>query len=257
MAVRVVPAWDGWRSSGGGRSEPAWGRLPPCWPSPSCVRSWLPAQCRRPPSCHGHSEGEGHDESPAAIACCAVVKSVKSLPSAQQPAGAGACCRSTRHRIPSRTSTATMTGHCPGFRRHAALPAARRAADLTVRVRPAFRPVRLQRLPGAHDRAPTRRAVCPDPLQPPGTASVLVVDEYGDGSNECISSLVARLPRRPPRGTRGHAGRRADDRVRAAAGVSRRRAGSARVRQPAPWSATRRCWNPRRATWPPASGFRK
>ena len=37
------------------------------------------------PSCHGHSEGEGHDESPAAIACCAVVKGVKSLPSVQQP----------------------------------------------------------------------------------------------------------------------------------------------------------------------------
>ena len=38
------------------------------------------------PSCHGHSDGDSHDDGPAAIACCAVVKGVKSLPSAQQPA---------------------------------------------------------------------------------------------------------------------------------------------------------------------------
>ena len=37
------------------------------------------------PSCHGHSDDDSHDERSAAIACCAVVKGVKSLPSAQQP----------------------------------------------------------------------------------------------------------------------------------------------------------------------------
>lgn len=38
------------------------------------------------PTCHGHSDDDTHDDKSAAIACCAVVKSAKSLPSGQQPA---------------------------------------------------------------------------------------------------------------------------------------------------------------------------
>ena len=37
------------------------------------------------PSCHDRSDHESHDET-SAIACCAVIKGVKSLPSVQQPA---------------------------------------------------------------------------------------------------------------------------------------------------------------------------
>ena len=37
------------------------------------------------PSCHSNSDDHSHDEGPAAIACCAVVKDAKALPSAQQP----------------------------------------------------------------------------------------------------------------------------------------------------------------------------
>ena len=71
-----------WRRSFGARVGAVSALLAVALVCPLMAAGAVPAT----PGCHGHSDDDSHDEAPAAIACCAVVKGAKSLASAQQPA---------------------------------------------------------------------------------------------------------------------------------------------------------------------------
>lgn len=86
-----------WQRSFGARAGAVGALLAVALVCPLMAAGAVPAT----PSCHGHSDEDTHDERPAAIACCAVVKSVKSLPSAQQPVAlAPAAVDAAPHAVP-------------------------------------------------------------------------------------------------------------------------------------------------------------